>query len=119
MGGVIDANVAQRMRCRIVCGGANNVLDDPDEDAVALKNAGILYAPDFVVNAGGLISLAGQYLRMSERELEAKNREIEVTTAQVLRGSESMPSTHAAAIAWARARIEEGTQTRSEQVYAG
>ena len=103
----------------IVCGGANNILDDPDEDAVALKSAGVLYAPDFVVNAGGLIHLAGLYLDMTREDLDAKNAEIESTTLQVLRQSEQMESTHAAAIEFARQRLAGSPKGNSEHMYAG
>ena len=108
LGGVIDANLAQKLRCRILCGGANNILDDPDEDAVLLRNQGVLYAPDFVVNAGGLIRLAGLYLGMTEAQVDQKVAEIEETTATILKDSESHASTHAAAIALANRRIATG-----------
>lgn len=106
LGGVIDGNMVPKLRCEVVCGGANNVLDDPDEDAVLLKNAGILYAPDFVVNAGGLIHLAGLYLGMTQDELNEKNAGIEHTTIQILREAANQSSTHAAAVAVAKQRIE-------------
>jgi leucine dehydrogenase len=118
LGKVIDANNAQSLRCSIVCGAANNILGDPDEDGVTLKSAGVLYAPDFVVNAGGLIQLAGLYLKMTQEELDQKNAQIETTTAQILRESASLPSTHAAAVAYAR-RIAYQTSHRPEQVHAG
>lgn len=113
LGGVIDANLAQKLQCKIVCGGANNILDDPDEDAVALKNQGICYAPDFVVNAGGVVHLAGLHLGYSQPQLEKKNEEIYDTTTQILTDSES-PSTYAAAVNLARKRIAEGAQRKQE-----
>jgi leucine dehydrogenase len=54
---VIDRRVAESLRCRIVCGGANNPLAD-DSVAGVLAQRGILYVPDFLANAGGLIHLA-------------------------------------------------------------
>ncbi len=54
---VITAGVARRMRTSIVCGAANNPLADA-ETAVLLAARGILYVPDFIANAGGLIHLA-------------------------------------------------------------
>jgi len=119
LGGVIDANLARKLNCRIICGGANNILDDPDEDAVVLKNQSITYAPDFVVNAGGVIQLAGLYLGMSQAELDQKNAQIEETTAQILRDGEAATSTYHAAIALAQRRIAEGAKTRQEQLHAG
>jgi len=116
LGAVIDANVARKLKCTIICGGANNVLGDPEEDAVVLKNAGILYGPDFVVNAGGLIHLAGLHLKMTAEELARKIAEIEGTTAEILRAGESLESTFAAAVALARQRIAADSE---EQVTAG
>ncbi len=116
LGGVIDANLARKLRCRIVAGAANNILDDPDEDAAALRRRGILYAPDFVANAGGLIHLAGLYLGMSADDLQQKIADIEQTTAQILHDAESMSSTHAAAVALAARRIGAGSK---EHVHAG
>jgi len=106
LGGVIDGNLARRLRCPIVCGSANNVLDDPDEDAAMLGNLGILYAPDFVANAEGLIELAGLYLGFTEQELARKVEEIEETTADILQAASQHSSTHAAAVATACARVQ-------------
>ncbi len=57
-GAVLNADTIARLRCRIVAGAANNQLATP-EDADRLAAAGILYAPDYVVNAGGVLHLAG------------------------------------------------------------
>lgn len=57
LGGLIDARRVEELRCRVVCGAANNQLDD-DARAARLAERGILYAPDFIVNAGGLINVA-------------------------------------------------------------
>jgi leucine dehydrogenase len=57
LGGVISAETLPQLRCRIVAGAANNILAD-DELADVLHSQGILYAPDYVINAGGLIYIA-------------------------------------------------------------
>jgi leucine dehydrogenase len=116
LGGVIDASTISRLRCDIICGGANNVLDDYDEDGVALKGRGIVYVPDFVANAGGLIHLAGIYIDMSEEERQQKIADIEPTVLQILHDAESAPSTFAAGVALAKQRIAEGAK---ENVHAG
>jgi len=54
LGGVINKDTRSRLRTRIVAGAANNVLATP-ADGAALAAAGILYAPDYVINAGGMI----------------------------------------------------------------
>jgi leucine dehydrogenase len=56
LGGAIDAATIERLRCTIVCGSANNVLSD-ERLAGALAGRGILLAPDFIANAGGLINV--------------------------------------------------------------
>ncbi len=53
-GGAVNRDSADRLRCRIVAGAANNVLKE-DELGTVLHERGILYAPDYVANAGGLI----------------------------------------------------------------
>jgi leucine dehydrogenase len=122
LGGVIDGHLAAKLRCQILCPGANNVLDDPNEDAVILKSRGVLYVPDFIANAGGVIHLAGLYLGYTAKQLAAKIAEIETTTVEVLASSDSMSSTHAAAVALGDRRIAEGSAKKvntRQQVVAG
>jgi len=54
VGGMIDAETATRVRCRVVCGSANNALAD-ERAAAELAVRDILYVPDFLANCGGLI----------------------------------------------------------------
>jgi glutamate dehydrogenase/leucine dehydrogenase len=58
VGGTLGAESIPRLACRAVVGCANNQLAEP-EDAERLRERGILYAPDYVVNAGGIIQLIG------------------------------------------------------------
>jgi leucine dehydrogenase len=57
LGGVINEDTLPRLACKIVAGAANNQLLEPRHGA-ALHERGILYAPDYVINAGGLINIA-------------------------------------------------------------
>jgi leucine dehydrogenase len=57
LGGVLDDDTVSRLRCRVIAGAANNQLAD-DGIAARLAERGILWAPDFVANAGGLINIA-------------------------------------------------------------
>jgi leucine dehydrogenase len=61
LGGVISPDSVAGIRARIVCGSANNILTGP-EAGEALARRGILYAPDYLVNAGGLIRGAEYHL---------------------------------------------------------
>lgn len=56
LGGILNADNIPRLKCEGIAGGANNQLDTP-EDAERLRQRGILYAPDFVVNVGGAMHL--------------------------------------------------------------
>ena len=70
VGGTLDADSIPRLRCRAVAGCANNQLTEP-ADGDRLHEAGILYAPDYVANAGGVIQLVGlEDLGWSEDELQ-------------------------------------------------
>jgi len=114
LGGVLTADVISKLQCRIVCGTSNNILGDPDEDGALLKGRGVLYAPDFVANAGGLLRLAGLYIGLTEAQIDRKVADIEETTRIVLRDGESASSTHAAAIAYAKRQIDAGRGQRRE-----
>ena len=59
LGAVINDETLPKLKCSIVAGSANNVLDK-DRHATALAERGILYAPDYVVNAGGLMNVANE-----------------------------------------------------------
>jgi leucine dehydrogenase len=58
VGGTLNAESIPRLACRAIAGCANNQLAEP-EDAQRLHHRGILYAPDYIVNAGGIIQLIG------------------------------------------------------------
>jgi leucine dehydrogenase len=59
MGGIIRDDTIPELKCRVVAGSANNQLDRP-EHGEALAEMGILYAPDYVINAGGLINVSDE-----------------------------------------------------------
>jgi leucine dehydrogenase len=59
LGGVINHETIGGLRCRIVAGGANNQLATP-QDGEKLHRMGIMYAPDFLINAGGVINAASE-----------------------------------------------------------
>ncbi|WP_257656645.1 Glu/Leu/Phe/Val family dehydrogenase [Parapedobacter lycopersici] len=56
LGGTVNKDTISKMRCRIIAGSANNQLRNEEEDGHMLMEKGILYAPDYLINAGGLIS---------------------------------------------------------------
>ena len=84
LGGVLNAHSIETLRVRVICGAANNQLANP-EDGERLRAHGILYAPDYVVNAGGIISVALEYLGSgSEAEAQARIEKIPLTLRKIL-----------------------------------
>ena len=106
VGGVLSAETVPRLRCRIVAGSANNQLAEP-EAAELLRERGILYAPDYVINAGGAIAIVGlEQLGWSNSELGTALTRIGETLRQIYaRADDSGTSTAAAAEALADERL--------------
>jgi leucine dehydrogenase len=67
-GGVLNARSIPELRCRVVAGGANNQLEKAS-DADLLRERGIAYAPDFVINAGGVLHGGGLEEQVWSREV--------------------------------------------------
>lgn len=113
-GAVLNAETIPRLRCPIVAGAANNQLATP-EDADRLAAAGILYAPDFVVNAGGVLHLAGyERLGWGGEEMAARLVAIGDTLKRTFEMADREGlTTNAAAERIARGRIEAASQARS------
>ena len=59
LGGILSFSTIPRIQARLICGAANNQLDTID-DARRLQGRGITYAPDFIVNAAGICSVASE-----------------------------------------------------------
>jgi leucine dehydrogenase len=87
LGGDLDAASISRLRVSVVCGSANNQLATPADDA-RLARAGVLYCPDYLVNAGGLISAARTPLGLSAADVERKIAALPVTLDRILARSE-------------------------------
>ncbi|MXO60364.1 amino acid dehydrogenase [Altererythrobacter salegens] len=88
LGGVLNADSVANLQARIVCGGANNVLAT-EEDGDRLADRSVLYAPDYVVNAGGIINVAAEYLGWTTTEVELRVRQTDLRLAAVFDHCES------------------------------
>jgi leucine dehydrogenase len=71
-GGILNARSIPALRCRVIAGGANNQLEAP-ADADLLRERGIAYAPDFVINAGGVLHGGGLEEQHWTREILDRN----------------------------------------------
>ncbi len=105
MGGAIDESLSLELRARAICGSANNQLTTPDL-AEVLAARGVLYAPDFIVNSGGLINVSLE-LTGYDRDLALTRADgIEDVLASILDHAESARITPlAAAVDLATERI--------------
>jgi leucine dehydrogenase len=83
LGAILTEDSIAALKAPIVAGGANNQLATP-EDGDRIHARGILYAPDYVINAGGIINVALEYLGQGDRaEVEARVRQIPERLEQV------------------------------------
>ncbi len=84
VGAILNADTVPLLQCRVVVGSANNQLAE-SEVAEQLHTSGILYAPDYVVNAGGAIALPMFSQGASEAEVRQRVEQIGVTLGEILR----------------------------------
>ena len=113
LGAAINPRTIPELRCGIVCGAANNQLEDL-ACGEALRAQGILYAPDYVVNAGGIINIAEEFVGYDPVRAEARVRRIYDTTLAVLqRADRDDITTAVAADRIAEQRIAERLPVRS------
>ncbi|MAZ45046.1 MAG: hypothetical protein CMF48_07730 [Legionellales bacterium] len=83
VGGTLSEKTIKRLNATVVAGAANNQLATP-KDAFRLQDKGIIVAPDYVINSGGIIHVAYQYQQASEEAIVQKVHEIFETTRTVL-----------------------------------
>jgi valine dehydrogenase (NAD+) len=83
LGGAIDDDVVEVLSAKIICGGANNQLAHPGVEKM-LADLGIVYAPDYLVNAGGVIQVADELQGFSFERAKARAEQILGTTRQIL-----------------------------------
>jgi len=83
LGGILDEDTVPALRARIVCGAANNQLSH-DALAVELARRGILYAPDFVANAGGLVLVDAELAGADHGGARTAIRGIEGVVAHIM-----------------------------------
>jgi leucine dehydrogenase len=109
VGGILSVETVPRLRCRIVAGSANNQIAEP-EAADLLHARGILYAPDYVINAGGAIAIVGlEQLGWSKSELDTALARIGETLRQIYERADARGISTATA---ADVLVEERLNTR-------
>lgn len=114
LGAIVNSETIPRLKVNIIAGAANNQLATK-EDAKAVQERGILYAPDYVINAGGLINVYSELADWSTERSKRKASEIYQTLLEVFElAREEKLTTAEAADRIAQRRIERvGTLHRS------
>jgi leucine dehydrogenase len=107
LGSTINDDTLARLKVEIIAGGANNQLEDEEKHGRMVEEKGFLYAPDFVINGGGLINVYGEIEGWSQERAKRKAQEIYDTIFNVFTIAErdSIP-TFLAADRLAEERIE-------------
>ena len=108
LGATINPQSIPQLNCRIVAGGANNQLECPDCEQL-LEKRGIVYAPDFAINAGGVILCASEFEKggFSEAWVREKTLAIYGTIKEILtKSQQTNKSCGAVALELAKERIE-------------
>lgn len=106
LGASVNDNTLSRLNCDIIAGAANNQLADEARHGQMVMDKGMIYAPDFLINAGGLINVYSELNGYNREEALAKTKEIYNTTLEILKKSELEGITsHEAAKQIAQARV--------------
>lgn len=116
LGASINPDTIPRLRCPIVAGGANNQLADEQRDGRALAERDILYAPDYVINAGGLINVYNELNGYNRDRAILMTRQIFDNVTRIFEVAEEQSiSTQVAANKIAEKRIERMKKLGSRQ----
>lgn len=109
MGATLNDETLERIKAPVICGGANNQLADESKHGQRILDQGKVYAPDFVVNAGGIINISSELAGAYNRDMALSwTEKIYDTTLNILNmaASEGIPSQDAA-MRIAEKRIED------------
>lgn len=107
LGGVVNDDTIDRIKAPVIAGGANNILEDENTHGQQLIDKGVVYAPDYVINAGGLINVANELEGYNHERASQQITRIYDTMIDILSYSKehNLPSIQASNIL-AKKRIE-------------
>ncbi len=108
LGATVNDDTIEKFNCSIIAGAANNQLADENAHGLRLKERGIIYAPDFLINAGGLINVNSEIIKISRDEVFKRTENIYDTTLSILNhATKNNITSHQAALEIAQKRIDE------------
>tara|TARA_R100000935_G_scaffold1439_1_gene4588 strand:+ start:146823 stop:147920 length:1098 start_codon:yes stop_codon:yes gene_type:complete len=107
LGATINDTTIHQLRAKVVAGAANNQLAEELKHGKMLQEKGIVYAPDFLINAGGIINVYAELENYGKQEIIRKTENIYNTTLEILKNAEIKDvTTHQAAFDIAQSRID-------------
>ncbi|GHC59707.1 Glu/Leu/Phe/Val family dehydrogenase [Ulvibacter litoralis] len=107
LGATVNDDTINQLKAKIIAGAANNQLADENKHGQILREKGIVYAPDFLINAGGIINVYAELENYGRQEIIRKTENIYNTTLEILNNAETNGvTTHQAAFDVAQSRID-------------
>lgn len=107
LGATINDETVHKIKAKVIAGAANNQLANEVVHGQILKDRGIVYAPDFLINAGGIINVYGEIVGYGKEEALKRTENIYNTTLQTLNfAKQNDITTHQAAFSVAQQRID-------------
>ena len=107
LGATINDVTIDQLKAKVIAGAANNQLADEQKHGLLLRKRGIVYAPDFLINAGGIINVYAELENYGKQEIIRKTENIYNTTLEILSNAETNDvTTHQAALDIAQSRID-------------
>ena len=108
LGATINDETINRIKASIIAGAANNQLANEAIHGKILKERGILYAPDFLINAGGVINVYSELVKWSNAQVMEKTENIYNTALEIFKlADDKNITTHQAAFSMAQKRIDD------------
>ncbi len=108
LGATINDETIHRIKAKVIAGAANNQLANELIHGQILKDKGIAYAPDFLINAGGIINVYGEIVGYGKEEAMKRTENIFNTTLEIFSFAQAQGvTTHQAALSIAEKRIAE------------
>ena len=107
LGATVNDVTIDQLKAKVIAGAANNQLADEQKHGSLLREKGIVYAPDFLINAGGIINVYAELENYGKQEIMRKTENIYNTTLEILSNAETNDvTTHQAALDIAQSRID-------------
>ena len=115
LGATVNDDTVYNLKAKVIAGAANNQLAVEDKHGVILQERGIVYAPDFLINAGGIINVYAELEGYDKQEIMRKTENIYNTTLEILdSAAKNGIATNHAALNIAKNRIEERKKANSK-----